>query len=33
MLLADYTPELAAQNRFSECTVEAMQALYEQIVG
>ena len=33
MLLSDYTPELAAQNRFSECTVEAMQALYEQIVG
>ena len=33
MLLADYTPELAAQNRFSECTVEAMQELYESIVG
>ena len=33
MLLADYTPELAAQNRFTECTVDAMQALYEQIVS
>ena len=33
MLLEDYTPELAAQNRFTDCTVEAMQTLYEDIVG
>ena len=33
MLLEDYTPELAAQNRFIDCTVEAMQTLYEDIVG
>ena len=33
MLLEDYTPELAAQNRFTDCTVEAMQTLYGDIVG
>ena len=33
MLLEDYTPELAAQNRFTDRTVEAMQTLYEDIVG
>mgnify|MGYP000416452194 CR=1 FL=1 len=33
MLLDSYGTELAAQNRFSECTVDAMWALYEDITG
>lgn len=33
MLLEDYSSELAAQNRFSECTVETMQALFEAVAG
>ena len=33
MLLDSYSTELAAQNRFSECTVDAMWALYEDITG
>ena len=33
MLLEDYSSELAGQNRFSECTVEAMWALYEDVAG
>ena len=33
MLLDSYSSELAGQNRFSECTVDAMWALYEDITG
>ena len=33
MLLEDYTPELAAQHRFAECSVENLTALYGQITG
>ena len=33
MLLDSYSSDLAAQNRFSECTVDAMWALYEDITG
>ena len=33
MLLDSYGTELAAQNRFSECTIDAMWALYEDITG
>ena len=33
MLLDSYNSDLAAQNRFSECTVDAMWALYEDITG
>lgn len=33
MLLDSYSTELAAQNRFSECTIDAMWALYEDITG
>ena len=33
MLLEDYSSELAGQNRFPECTVDAMWALYEDITG
>lgn len=33
MLLEDYTEQIAAQHRFPECTVDAMQALYQQIVA
>ena len=33
MVLDSYNQDLAAQNRFSECTVDAMWALYEDITG
>lgn len=33
MLLEDYTEQIAAQHRFPDCTVGAMQFLYRQIVG
>ena len=33
MLLDSYSSELAGQNRFSECTVDAMWTLYEDITG
>ena len=33
MLLDNYSSELAGQNRFSECTVDAMWTLYEDITG
>ena len=33
MLLDSYSSDLAAQNRFSECTIDAMWALYEDITG
>ena len=33
MLLDSYSSELAGQNRFSECTIDAMWALYEDITG
>lgn len=33
MLLDHYNAELAAQNRFEECTVEAMRSLFEELAG
>lgn len=33
MLLEHYTPALAAQNRFTECTADAMRSLFDSITG
>ena len=33
MLLEHYTPALAAQNRFTECTADAMRSLFDSIVS
>ena len=33
MLLEDYTPEIAATHRFTECTVETMQSLAAAVLG
>ena len=33
MLLRDYTPELAAQHVIPGCTVEAMQAKFDEILS
>lgn len=33
MLLENYNAELAAQNRFEECTVEAMRELFDELAG
>lgn len=33
MLLENYSAELASQNRFEECTVEAMRTLFDELAG